>query len=283
MKKILAPLVLVAALAIGGCSVGTIETGNVGVQTTFGKVDSQEMTPGFYMVFFTNVEEYSNKNIEVQLLDMKPRAMDNLTLADLDISIYYTVAPGAIADLKVKYSGQDVASNDGKLVFPAYGLVTNLARNAVYEKVSKLNSLDIHQHREDLENGVQQTLQKSLDESDKGVFTVQQVVVRQLNTDAAIEASIRNVIQKQKELEAMGKEKEIQTVAAEIALIKAVGIANANKAINHSLTREYLQHEANEVLKAFAANPNGTNTIVVPANMNVAPLINVPTSGKGGK
>ena len=39
--------------------------------------------------------------------------------------------------------------------------------------------------------------------------------------------------------------------------------------------RRYLQHETNLVLEKLAKN--GTHTVVVPANMQVAPLINVPS------
>jgi hypothetical protein len=36
-----------------------------------------------------------------------------------------------------------------------------------------------------------------------------------------------------------------------------------------------LQHEVNQALHVFATKGN-TNTVVVPANMGVAPLINLP-------
>ena len=51
-------------------------------------------------------------------------------------------------------------------------------------------------------------------------------------------------------------------------------IAKANQIINQSLTREYLQHESNLALHKFAEK-GGTTTVVVPANMQTAPLINI--------
>ena len=54
-------------------------------------------------------------------------------------------------------------------------------------------------------------------------------------------------------------------------------IAKANQIINQSLTREYLQHESNLVLQKFAEK-GGASTVVIPANMQTAPLINI-----GGK
>ena len=55
---------------------------------------------------------------------------------------------------------------------------------------------------------------------------------------------------------------------------KAEGIAKANQIINQSLTREYLQHESNLALMKFAEK-GGATTVVLPANMQTAPLINI--------
>ena len=52
------------------------------------------------------------------------------------------------------------------------------------------------------------------------------------------------------------------------------GIARANAIINSSLTREYLQHESNLVLQKFAEK-GGASTLILPANMQAAPLIQV--------
>ena len=45
---------------------------------------------------------------------------------------------------------------------------------------------------------------------------------------------------------------------------------------NQSQTREYLQHESNLALHKFA-DKGGTTVVVVPANMQTAPLIQIPT------
>ena len=78
-------------------------------------------------------------------------------------------------------------------------------------------------------------------------------------------------------------EMAIRTFAGESAMYrtsqlmqdkKAEGIAKANQIINQSLTREYLQHESNLALQKFAEK-GGTATVVIPANMQTAPLINI--------
>jgi len=72
-----------AALFLTAC--GAIESGNVGVRTSFtGSVNTNEMQQGFYTHITSKVQEYSTKEITVALMDMQPKAKDNLTLADLD-------------------------------------------------------------------------------------------------------------------------------------------------------------------------------------------------------
>jgi hypothetical protein len=98
------------------------------------------------------------------------------------------------------------------------------------------------------------------------------VVVRSVVTDPSIEKAIQDAVANQKRLEAMTVQTEIAKKEAEVRVTEAQGIAEANRIIAGSLTREYLQHEANQALLEFARTGN-TNTVVLPANMsgNLAP------------
>ena len=118
-----------------------------------------------------------------------------------------------------------------------------------------------------------QNMQVELDQSDPGVFKVTRVVVRAVATDPSIEESIRTAVSNQKKLEAMEVQTQIAQKEAEIKVTEARGIAESNRIIAGSLTREYLQHEANQALLKFAESGNNS-TVIVPAGMSVAPLIN---------
>jgi regulator of protease activity HflC (stomatin/prohibitin superfamily) len=120
---------------------------------------------------------------------------------------------------------------------------------------------------------VQKYMQTELDKTDPGVFTVTRVVVRSVLTDPSIEESIRQAVANQKKLEAMTVQTEIAKREAEIRVTEAEGISKSNRIIAGSLTREYLQHEANQALLKFAEKGN-TNTVVVPAGMSITPLVN---------
>jgi regulator of protease activity HflC (stomatin/prohibitin superfamily) len=100
------------------------------------------------------------------------------------------------------------------------------------------------------------------------------VVIRALTTDPAIEKAIQDSVAAQKQLETTKQRIAIAEAEAQVEVKKAEGIAKSNQIINQSLTREYLQHESNLALHKFAEK-GGTTTVVIPANMQTAPLINI--------
>ncbi len=243
-----------------------IDSGNVGVTKTLGTVALEEVGPGFHLrlPFLTSVGEFSAKENTFDLTDLTPKAADNLSLRDLDVTVFYRTAQEKIADMTVKYAATEELGPGG-VFYPAYGVVWREARGAVYEVVAGVDSLQLHKQRDQLQNSIQALLQARLDSKDPGVFSIQRVVVRALNTDPSIEQSIQLAVQNQKKLEAKKIEVEIAAREAEIEVAKAEGIAKANRIINSSLTAEYLQHEINLALREFAKN--GGQTVVIPANM----------------
>lgn len=273
-KLALRAALVLPLLALGWCSFGTIETGNVGVRTTLGNVSLEEVTPGIYfrVPIVQTVSTFVAKETSVDLNDLKPKAKDNLSLQDLDVSVFFKVTDGAVADLYVRYAGQH-AFLDGRW-YPAYNLVSTLARNATYEAAAKHDSLILHLKRDDVAADMHATLQSELDKANKGVFTVTRVVIRALSTDKSIEQSIQNAVAAQKQLEQADIQIRIANKNAEAEIAKAHGIAKANAIINSTLTREYLQHETNLVLQRFAEK-GGASTVILPANMQAAPLLQI--------
>ena len=256
-------VVLTVAFLFGSFYV--VDTGHVGVERTLGKVDLQETQPGmnFKMPLLTQAYEFSAKEIALDLNDLKPKAADNLSLQDLDVTVYYNAAPDAIADLMVKYANASQSAPGA--ILPAYGIVYREARGAVYEEVAKVDSLELHRLRDALQTSIQESLQERLTDKDGDALQISRVVVRALNTDPSIEASIREAVANQKKLEAKQISVDIAVKDAEIEIERARGIAEANRIINESLTAQYLQHEINVALLAFAENEG--QLVVMPANM----------------
>lgn len=262
----------VFAVVCAFLSAYTVETGNVSVERTFGKVNHEEQQQGlnFKLPFLTTAMEFSAKEIAVDFNDLTPKAADNLSLQDLDVSVFYRASQDRISELMVKYAGSAMRGDDGAYL-PAWGLVVREARSTIYEQVSEIDSLQLHKQREVLQNEVQAALQNRLDRSDPNEFEITRVVVRALNTDPSIEAAIRDAVEAEKRLEAKQVQVEIAKKDAEIEIERAKGIAEANRIINSSLTAEYLQHEVNTALLEFA--DNGGSVVVMPANMQGFDLI----------
>ena len=262
--KIIAGAVLLGI--IGFMSAYTVESGNVAVERTLGKVNHEEQLQGlnFKMPFLTTSIEFSAKEIAIDINDLTPKAADNLSLKDLDVSVFYRVPKDRVSELMVKYAAAAVRGADG-IYMPAYGLLVREARAAIYEQVSEIDSLQLHKQRELLQSAVLEELQGRLEQSDAGDIIITRVVVRALNTDPSIEAAIREAVEAEKRLEAKQVQVEIAKKDAEIEIERAKGIAEANNIINSSLTAEYLQHEVNKALQRFADNDG--SVVVIPANM----------------
>jgi len=270
--QIKALVVIIAVIALAFMAAYTVETGNVAVERTLGKVDHEEQLQGlnFKMPLVTDAIEFSAKEIAIDINDLTPKAADNLSLKDLDVSIFYRVPKDRISELMVKYAAAAARGPDG-IYMPAYGLLFREARSAIYEQVSEIDSLQLHKQREVLQNAVLAELQERLEKSDPGDIIITRVVVRALNTDPSIEAAIREAVEAEKRLEAKQVQVEIAKKDAEIEIERAKGIAEANNIINESLTAEYLQHEINKALQKFADNDG--SVVVIPANMQGFDLI----------
>jgi SPFH domain / Band 7 family len=238
-----------------------------------GVTSQDEVSPGVYLKwpFISRVDEFTAKEVAIDLTDLTPKARDNLSLRDMDITLYYRAEAATIAELFAKYAGQSARSDEGYMV-PAYNLVLRVARNTAYEEVAKVDSLVMHTRRDELSDAMHANMQEELDKTDPGVFKVTRVVVRAVITDPSIEESIRNAVANQKRLEAMEVQTQIAQKEAEIKVTEARGIAESNRIIAGSLTREYLQHEANQALLKFAESDNAS-TVILPSGMNAAPLI----------
>lgn len=237
-------VIIGAAMAATAC--GFINTGEVGVRTTFGKVNPTEEGVGFYTSVVSDLDKYSVKEIPVSLDNMTPKAHDNLLLSDLDVTVRYEFAPDKVADFAASKQGQSARIGSGPWL-PGYVLVDNFAHAVVSDEVSKIDSLVMHQKREALSEGIKVALQEKLETEAPHTFKITNVTIRTVKTDPEVEESIRKSIQAQKDL-------ETQTTMVQVKRQQAL----ANQQVANTLTPEFLTHEYNIALQQCASNPNCT-------------------------
>ncbi len=265
-------MILVVVLGLLAAACGRIETGEVGVRVDFNrKVELQELQPGFYVNPLSSVDHYSVKEIEIPIENMTPKAKDNLSIRDLDLSVFYRVEPSKVADLYVKYTGQSVFGKASAAWLPASNLVARIAREAVFDTIADYESLTLHTKRESISSEIRSRLQSVLDESDPGTFQVTRVVVRQMLTDPALEESIQSAVQMQKRVEAKREELNLAKAEAERLRVEAQGLADADRIRAAALTPELLRLKELQVQNDFARQ--GTHTVLLGAAAQ--PLINV--------
>lgn len=223
MKKII-PFI-VAPLFVA-CS--QIDTGNVGVESSLGQFKSEELAPGVYFTAFKNVIEVSAKESALAIQDLKPKSKDNLTMADFDFDLYYRIDPSKAADLLMKYKG-DLSSpdKDGSSMI-GVNLITRQAREAAYRAAAEISAGEMHTKRTDLAASIQKYMQQEIDkDAGQGSFTITNIIVRNIVTDPALEAAIKEAGKVQFEIKAKQQSVELAKAEAERKRVEAQGEADA--------------------------------------------------------
>lgn len=223
MKKLL----LIPIIAtLGACT--QIDTGNIGVESTLGQVKKETLSPGVYFTMFKRVTEVSAKELRLSLEDLKPQTKDKITLADLDVDIFYQIDPAKAAEIMTKWPGDAVEfkGEDGVRIGNNY--VTRQAREAIYNAIAKYGSDTVHTERVAIAADVVKSLQLDLDESaGKGMFFVRSANVRNLVTDPALEQAIKESANRNFQIAAKQKEVELAKAEADRKRVEAQGEADA--------------------------------------------------------
>jgi regulator of protease activity HflC (stomatin/prohibitin superfamily) len=216
MKKIILSFGLLVLLA--GCS--RVETGEVGLRVGFDKqVQQGELLPGsFNQTFVGDVLIFQTKEIALQLNKLTPQTADKSTLADIDVTVIYSINPTSVFKLYTTKS-HDFNLVDRGNTYLMYNYLTTVANSAIYKAVSQFNALDTTNHRGDIENVIMASMVDSLHKEGLDMdIHISQVQVKNILPDPTIVASANEVIRQQNALRA--KEVEVQTAAAEAQRLK---------------------------------------------------------------
>lgn len=268
MKKSIITLLAVSSVFFAGCT--QIDTGNVGVESTMGQVNKDTVAPGVHMTLFKKVIEVSAKELPITMQDMKPQTADKITLADLDVDLYVQIDPSKAPEIMTRWPGDIAAEKGDDGMRVGFNYVTRQAREAIYNAVSKYDSATVHTKRNEIAADIVKNLQRELDESaGKGWFFVRSANVRNLVTDPALEASIKEAANRNFQIASKQKEVELAKAEAERKRVEAQGEADAIRikaqAISAQGGKEYVE------LQAIAKWDGKLPT----TNAGVVPFINV--------
>lgn len=269
-RKWASALVLASVAAFAGCS--QIDTGNVGVSSTLGKVNLEELPPGVYQTFAQTIREVSVKEHTLPIENLNPKTKDNITMKDIDLDVRYMVNSGKVADLASRLAGDLTETSERGVFIVGHNYVTRHAREAVYDAISEFDAGTIHLKRDELGALIVKNLQTKLDkDSGAGTFTITGATIRSLVTDPQLEESIRAAAQVQFQVNKKQQEIELAKADAEVARTVARGQADANRIVSESLTPLLMRKLELETQGLFAGD--GTHTVLLGGN--ATPLINV--------
>lgn len=278
MKRLSTLILIAFAMLLGACS--QIDTGNVGVERTLGKVSAEALPPGVYFTLFKTVDEFTGKEVLFQLDDMRPKSRDNLTMQDMDIDVIYKVDGSKVPALYAKYQG-DVAQHKRVVkggssdLIVSHGRVVREAREAVYNAVSSFDATTMHTKRTELSELIRKTIQSELDKADKGAFIVAGVNVRNMVVDKGIEDAIRQKAATDQRVEQAQRELALTKAEADKAIAKAEGEAKANRILAESITAPLIRIREIEAQRdaAIAIASKAGNTVLLGGG--ATPLVQV--------
>lgn len=212
MKKVV--LLLLAVLS--GCE--RIETGEVGLRIGFDKqVNTTELQPGsFNQTLVGNVLTFPVRDIALTLDDMHPQTADNSTLADMDITVIYSINPAAVGELYTTKSRAFHARDESDDIVLMYNYLTTVARSAAYKAAATHDALKTISARAEIETDTAKYITAALgDEKLDASLSITKVQVRNIQPAANIIASANAVITAQNNLKAKQVEVDIARKEAE--------------------------------------------------------------------
>jgi len=206
-------------------------------------------------------------NNEVENVDFRPRTYTEnfsiLTKDELNLAFRFQtiikVKPGTIRQVVEDYAGAQFYQRYIKEPF----------RSMVRKNVQTLNSREVKEKRAEIAKAVMHELTEYLSVTP---FITVSGVVGNIDYPKVVTEAVEKKLAAKQLLDEKETQREIAKKNAEIMIEEARGIAEAQKIINSTLTRNYLQHEAINAQLKMATSPNHT-TVYIPSGANGIPLI----------
>ena len=204
---------------------------------------------------------------EVENVDFRPQTyaetFNILTKDELNISFRFQtiikVKPETIRSVVEEYSG--------KAFYDRY--IKEPLRAMVRKNVQTLESRQVKEKRNETASAVLIELRNYLS---KTPFIVISGVVGNIDYPQIVTEAVEKRLAAKQLLDEKVTQREIAKKDAEIRVEEARGIAEAQKIINSTLTKNYLQHEAIQAQLKMASSPNHT-TVYIPSGENGIPIV----------
>lgn len=264
MKRFLGSLlVLFALLPLAACT--TIDDTEVGVRRTrvLGTVADQPVGTGPKLTLFHSYTKFPKREVQYPAGN-ESDISDNLTADNLTVHVdagyRYVIDPAKVVDLYLKVGKR---KDVDRLVYNAY---REEVRNAVAQDSAEVL---LSRAREGMGERLRQRMNERLRE--RGI-TVTEVFIRGITPPPSVKRAIEAKIAAAQEVETERNKVKVVQQRADQRREEARGIADAQRIIDQSLTKEYLEYKRIEALIEAA---KGQNNVIIDARGGISPLVNL--------
>lgn len=204
---------------------------------------------------------------EVENVDFRPQTYAEsfkiLAKDELNITFRFQtiikIKSGTIKTVVEEYAGGQF--------YPRY--IKEPLRAMVRKNVQTLESRQVKEMRTEIARAVMSELEEYLKDTP---FIPVSGVVGNIDYPKVVTEAVEKKLAAKQLLDEKETQREIAKKDAEIRIEEARGIAEAQKIINSTLTRNYLQHEAINAQLKMASSPNHT-TVYIPSGVNGIPIV----------
>ena len=234
-------IVIIIAIIVLIKSIVIIPAGETGVYHLFGKVKDTEVKSGFHIInpladvtkLSIRTEQYTMSIAREEGQKIGDDSIDALTseglTVKLDITVFYHLVEDSASDV-FKELGVDYQE---KIIRPEI-------RSAIREVVAGYDSKSIYSDKRD--EIITTIRQKMTDNIEPRGIAIEQVLLRNVILPAKLDASIQEKLQAEQESQRYDFIIEKERKEADRKRIEAEGQRDAQKTINESLTKEYLNY-----------------------------------------
>ncbi len=249
-----------------------IDAGTIGVQSLFGKVQSNTLEPGLNFVnpmvnvtrFDTKTQNYTMSGVHDEGEKMGDDAIRVLSQDGLevviDVTVLYRVQPDKTPQI-LKEIGTDYRN---VIVRPM--VRTKLRDNAVYYDAVSLYSTK----RDEFQNRIFEGVKTEF--AIRGL-ELESMLVRNIMLPESVKTTIESKINAEQDAQKMTFVLQKEKQEAERKRVEAQGIADYQRILSTGLSDKQLQYEMIKANKEIALSPN-TKIIIMPAGKNVPIILN---------
>jgi len=264
--------VVLVLLGLISSAIVQIDAGNIGVQSLFGKVQSNILEPGLNFVnplvkvthFDTKTQNYTMSGVHDEGEKsgddaIRVLSQDGLEVV-IDVTVLYRVRPDKTPQI-LKEIGTDY-----KNIIVRPMVRTKLRDNAVYYDAVSLYSTK----RDEFQNRIFEGVKSEF--ASRGL-ELESMLVRNIMLPESVKATIESKINAEQDAQKMTFVLQKEKQEAERKRVEAQGIADYQRILSTGLSDKQLQYEMIKANKEIALSPNA-KIIIMPAGKNIPIILN---------